>query len=277
MLYNKNGDIMIRYDKKFNKEINRIVRNYNQKITRIEKYVDSFNYHIPSKTTVKALKQNVYTRTELRRKLNELKRYSQRGIEESIQLPSGNIISKYEYQNLKREAKRVKQNVSREIKFLETEKPTNYGKRQYTTFAQMGDSYYLNMVAKRENLQKQIDILTGEEYENYKKFVYKTGRSLEYQTSLFRENYKDMLFELAYYTKYDEEKIKLLEKKLDKLKNKDFYKLFRTENGIKAITEYYLLVTGKKMKRVAPEIIKDDVWQNYDNLIENIDNIIALL
>ena len=84
-----------------------------------------------------------------------------------------------------------------------------------------------------------------------------------------------MLFDLAYYTKYDEEKIKYLESKIDTLNNRKFYKLFNTEKGIKAITEYYLLITGKKMKRIDPSSIREDVWQNYDNLIENIDDIIG--
>ena len=34
----------IRYDKKLIQEMDRVIRNYNQKIRRIEKYEDSYNY-----------------------------------------------------------------------------------------------------------------------------------------------------------------------------------------------------------------------------------------
>lgn len=267
----------IRYDKKLNQEINRVIRNYNQKINRIKKYEDSYNYQLPETITKKNLKENVYTRNELKRKLNELKRFSERGIEKSMQLEGGYVLSRFEYENLKRERARVKRNVSREIKRLETEKPTVFGKAQIKTFAQMGDSYYLNLKAKRESLEKKIELLQKEEFERYRQLVYKTGRSQEYQNSLFRENYKKMLTDLAYYTKYDKEKIKLLESKLDKLNNRKFYKLFQNEKAIKSITEYYLLTTGKNMQKIDPSVFKEDVANLYDNLIENIDEIIETL
>lgn len=267
----------IRYDKKLNSEINKVINNYNAKIRRIEKYADSYNYQLPNKMTKKILKQNAYTRTELRRKLNELKRYSQRGIENSIQTKGGYVISRYEFENLKREKARVQRNISREITRLETEKARVYGKEQVYTFAQMGDSRYLNFLARKENIQKKIDTLSKEDFENYRKFVYSTGRNIEYENSLFRENYEKMLFDLAYYTKYPEEKIEELKKKIDKLPNKKFYKLFHTEQGIKDVIYQYMAITGKKMARIDPSIIKENVWQNYDNLIENIDDIIGNL
>ena len=59
----------IRYDKKLNQEINRTIKNFNQKIARLEKQERDL---LPSKITKKSLKSNVYTRTELQRKLKEL-------------------------------------------------------------------------------------------------------------------------------------------------------------------------------------------------------------
>lgn len=303
----------IRYDKKLNQEINRVIRNYNQKINRISKYEDSFNYQLPEKIGAKDLKQNVYTRSELKRKLNELKRFSIRGAEKSMQLEGGYVLSKYEYDNLRREKARVTRNVSREIKRLETEKPTVFGKQQARTFAQMGDSYYLNLLAKRKSLNKEIEKLQNDEFTRFEQLIYKTGRSQEYQNSLFRENYIKMLTDLAYYTNYDKErlnldkeqieklnitnkkiikkldlqtdefgnvsvnKIKYLESKLDKLNNRQFYRLFQNEKAIKSITEYYLLTTGKNIKKIDPSLYKDDVATLYDNLIENIDDIIGSL
>lgn len=266
----------IRYDKKLNAEINRVVRNFNQKIRRIQKYEDSYNYIVPETTSVKSLKHNVYTRNELKRKLAELKRFSVRGAEDVMQMSGGFMLSRYEYENLKREKARVKRNISREITRLETEKPTVYGKKQAMTFAQMGDSYFLNLKAKREALEKQVEKLNREEFKKYKELVYKVGRSREYQKSLFRDNYKKMLTDLAYYTGYDKEKIKELETKLDKLNDRQFYKLFQSEKAIKSITEYYPLVTGS-VKGFNPLDIKEDVASLYNNLLENIDDIIGTL
>ena len=147
----------IRYDKKLNQEINKVIKNYNAKIRRIEKYDDSYNYLLPNKITKSDLKTMAYTRRELRRKLNELKRFSQRGIEQSIQLKGGYVLSRYEYENLKREKARVQRNITKELKRLELTSPTVYGKRQAFSFAKMGDSRYLNFLAKKETLLEKLE------------------------------------------------------------------------------------------------------------------------
>ena len=62
----------IRYDKKLDQEINRTIKNFNQKIARLEKQEKEL---LPSKITKKDLKSGVYTRTELQRNLKELQRF----------------------------------------------------------------------------------------------------------------------------------------------------------------------------------------------------------
>lgn len=307
----------IRYDNDLKLRIAKTVRNYNQKIERIRKYDDAYNYQTPEKVSTRLLKKNVYTRRELIRKLNELERFTKRGAENLIQTSGGYVLSRYEYENLKRERARVKRNISREMKRLEIEKPKVYGKEQARTYAEMGDTYYTNLRDKRKRLEENIDTLKREEFERFQSFVYKTGRNLEYQNSLFRENYKKMLTDLAYYTGYDKErmtldkekfeklsrkrnfeeivkklnlkvndegnvtinKIKYLEYAIDNIKNGNkFYKLFNEEKSIKTIIEYYLPTTIRKgNKPINPNDIKDDVYQNYNILIENIDDIIGTL
>lgn len=307
----------IRYDTNLNLRINKAIRNYNQKITRINKYEDNYNYRTPEKITKKMLKDNVYTRRELLRKLDQIERFSKRGAESTFQTAGGYIISNYEYENLKRERARVKRIISREMTRLEKEKPKVYGKEQVRTYAQMGDTYYTNLKDKREKLEQSIEMLKRDEFERYETFVYKAGRNLEYNNSLFRENYKKMLTELAYYTGYDKErmtlddekfntlkrkrnseeifkkldlqvdedgnvtikKIKYLEYAIDNIKSGNkFYKLFNEEKSIKTIIEYYLPTTARKgNKPIDPDKIKEDVFVNYNTLIENIDQIIGTL
>lgn len=307
----------IRYDTNLNLRINKAIRNYNQKITRINKYEDNYNYRTPLKITKKMLKDNVYTRRELLRKLDQIERFSKRGAENTFQTAGGYIISNYEYENLKRERARVKRIISREMTRLEKEKPKVYGKEQVRTYAQMGDTYYTNLKDKREKLEQSIEMLKRDEFERYETFVYKAGRNLEYNNSLFRENYKKMLTNLAYYTGYDNErmtlddekfntlkrkrnseeifkkldlqvdedgnvtikKIKYLEYAIDNIKSGNkFYKLFNEEKSIKTIIEYYLPTTTRKgNKPIDPDKIKEDVFVNYNTLIENIDQIIGTL
>lgn len=261
----------IRYDKKLNAEMNRIIKNYNQKIARLEKQEKDFL--LPTKISKRELKENVYTRTELRRRLKELQRFSTRGMEETIKTPTGLELSKYEYVNLKKESARVKRQLTRDIKRLETTIPTVFGKQQSATFAQMGDSQYLNLVARRKALEKgELLNLSPDVFRQYKKLLEKSGRSKVYYDNIFKENYIDMLTDTAYRVGYDREKLELLKSKLMKLNSKDFLRLFQNEKAIGAILDYYM-VSQANFGNI--EDIEEDITNLYDNLIDNIDQIIG--
>lgn len=262
----------IRYDKKLESEINRVIRNFNSKINRLEKLQNDLI--LPDKITKRTLKESYYTRKDLQRKLNELKRYSTKGIEKTVETKSGLKLSEYELINLKKESARIKRNLTREIKNLRTTKPKVFGKIQNATFAQMGDTMYLNLLARREALEKgDITNLTKEEYERYKKLVLKTAKNKEYMNNIFKENYKKMLTDLGYYYNYDKEKMKVLEGKLSKLSPNEFLKLFQNDKSIKAIIDYYPIITDT-LSSINPKDIQDDVKVLYDNLIDNIDDIL---
>ena len=260
----------IRYDKKLNQEINRTIKNFNQKIARLEKQDREL---LPSKITKKELKDNVYTRTELRRKLKELQRFSNRNAEDVITTSGGVRLTQYDYQNIKRENARIKRNITREINRLRVEKPKIFGKLQSSTFSEMGDSDYLNLVARRKALEKDINKLSKDEFGRFRKLVEKTGKSQQYMNNIFKENYFEMLTDLAYYFDYDNDKLNLLNQKLMKLKPNDFLKLFKDDKSIRAILDYYPIITNS-FNAINPDDIKEDVVNLYDNLIDNLDDIL---
>ena len=260
----------IRYDKKLNQEINRTIKNFNQKIARLEKQEREL---LPTKITKKDLKSNVYTRTELQRKLKELQRFSTRGAEDVITTSGGVRLTKYELNEIKRENARVKRNITREINRLKTDKPKIFGKKQTSTFSEMGDTDYLNLVARRKALEKDINKLSREEFERFTKLVEKTGKNQAYMNSVFKENYFEMLTDLAYYFDYDNDKLMKLKEKLMNLKPNDFLKLFKEDKSVRAILDYYPVVT-KNFNAINPDDIKEDVVNLYDSLIDNIDDII---
>lgn len=259
----------IRYDKKLNQEINRTIKNFNQKIARLEKQEREL---LPSKITKKDLK-SATTRTELQRKLKELQRFSKRGAEDVITTSGGVKLTQYELQNIKRENARVKRNITREINRLKVEKPKIFGKKQTSTFSEMGDTDYLNLVARRKALEKDINKLSREEFERFTKLIEKTGKNQQYMNSVFKDNYFEMLTDLAYYFDYDNDKLNLLKQKLMNLKPNDFLKLFKEDKSIRAILDYYPVVTNS-FNAINPDDIKEDVVNLYDNLIDNIDDII---
>lgn len=260
----------IRYDKKLNQEINKTIKNFNQKIARLEKQEREL---LPSKITKKDLIKSATTRAELQRKLKELQQFSRRGAEDVITTSGGVKLTQYELQNIKRENARVKRNITREINRLRVEKPKIFGKKQTSTFSEMGDTDYLNLVARRKALEKDINKLSREEFERFTKLIEKTGRNQQYMNSIFKQNYFDMLTDLAYYFDYDNDKLNMLKQKLMSLKPNDFLKLFKEDKSIRAILDYYPIVTNS-FNAINPDDIKEDVINLYDNLIDNIDMII---
>lgn len=259
----------IRYDKKLNQEINRTIKNFNQKVKRLEKQEREL---LPSTINKRDLKDSVYSRNELVRKLKELQRFSNRGAEDVITTSAGVKLTKYELQNIKRESARAKRNITREITRLSTSRPKIFGKKVSSTYSQMGDSDFLNLVARRKALDKKIDELSSKNLESYRKLVKKTLKNQDYMNSVFKENYFDMLTDLAYYFDYDNKKLDELKKKLMALDPNDFLKLFKEDKSIRAILDYYPIVTNS-FNAINPDDIKDDVVNLYDNLINNIDEI----
>lgn len=262
--------MVIRYDKKLNQEINRTIKNFNQKIARLEKQEREL---LPSKITKQELTNTSFTRAELQRKLKELQRFSKRGAEDIITTKGGVKITQYELSNIKRENARVKRNITREINRLKVEKPKIFGKTQTSTFSEMGDTDYLNLVARRKALEKDINKLSREEFERFTKLIEKTGKNQQYINNIFKDNYFAMLTELAYYFDYDNDKLNMLRQKLMNLKPNNFLKLFKEDKSIRAILDYYPVVTNS-FNAINPDDIKEDVINLYDNIIDNIDEII---
>lgn len=265
----------IRYDKKLNQEINRTIKNFNQKIARLEKQEKEL---LPSKITKKELKESVYTRSELQRKLKELQRFSKRGAEDIITTRGGIRLTNYELNEIKRENARVKRNITREINRLKVNKPKIFGKTQTSTFSEMGDTDYLNLVARRKALEKDINKLSRDEFERFIKLIEKTGKNQQYMNTVFKENYFEMLTDLAYYYGYDNKKLNEMKKKLMRLKPNDFLRLFKEDKSIKAILDYYPIVTsnfdfnsGMYVNRMD---YQEDVLNLYDALYDNLDDIL---
>lgn len=265
----------IRYDKKLDQEINRTIKNFNQKIARLEKQEKEL---LPSKITKKELKSSVYTRSELQRKLKELQRFSKRGAEDIITTRGGIRLTNYELNEIKRENARVKRNITREINRLKVNKPKILGKTQTSTFSEMGDTDYLNLVARRKALEKDINKLSRDEFERFIKLIEKTGKSQQYMNTVFKENYFEMLTDLAYYYGYDNKKLNEMKKKLMRLKPNDFFRLFKEDKSIKAILDYYPIVTsnfdfnsGMYVNRMD---YQEDVLNLYDALYDNLDDIL---
>lgn len=257
---------MIRYDKKLNQEIAKTVRNFNQKIARLEK-LDNENIKTPEKVSVKDFKSGYTSRKDLRRKLNYLKMFSKRGSENVITTQGGFDISQYELAVAKKESSRVKRNLTREINKLSVSDVKIFGKSQGLTLAQMGDSRLTNLKRKREALNKNLLSLDNEEYNRYISLIERIDYNKE-KTTIFKDNYIEMLLTNGYMAGYDSNKLNEIASKLLGLSDKEFLNVFNTDKSIQSILEYYNLNVMNMW-----DTNNSEIAELYDNLYNSIDSI----
>lgn len=260
---------MIRYNKELVNKINKTVRNYNAKIRRLQKTNPYLS--LPETTSAKNIKQISKSRKELIREIDKLKRFSKRGAEENVMLPTGDIISKYEVKELKRESARLQRNLTRRINELASTTPKVKGVKQDATYAQMGDMRLNNMIAKRDELKKQSrEILKTGSIKNFMKLIETTRNKQNYQISIFRSNYVDkMLGYQAYGIGYDNERINVIKEKLNKLSDSDFLKFFDEEKLVQMIRDKY--INFKKLKGDDYNTYEREMTDILDELYNNMD------
>lgn len=251
---------MIRYNKELISKINKTVNNYNAKIRRLQKQNPALS--LPEKITAKSIQNLTESRKELNRTLESLKRFSKRGVEENIILPSGEIISNYELMELKRESARLQRNMTRRINQLAETTPKVKGIKQDYTYAEMGDMHLNNLITKRDTLKQMTKNITKSgSLKNYTKLIKSIKTKQNYQISIFKDNYIDKILGYqAYSIGFDKEKLDKIKAELGKLSDSDFLKFFDEERLIQNIRDKYRESTK----------LKGDAYFSYEKEMEDI-------
>lgn len=236
---------MITVRKNTKKEIDRVVRNFNQKIRRLEKMENYDKSIIPEKVSTKKILSSVNSRNELLRNLRELRRFSKRGSESKVDI-LGQDITRWQYDVIKNRVSSAKRKVSRDITKLETTKITISGREQKQTLAQTNTFEYNNLIAKRNALKKKIDKMSLEDLE---KLSATANRILSPNINKhFKGNFIKMLEDISYLYNYPIDKINEIKSKIGKLSHKEFHNLFLQERMITNLLFYYPKKDNKYFK-----------------------------
>lgn len=257
---------MIRYDAKLTTELNRVVKNYNAKVTRLEKK----NIEAEEKVSIKSLKRKFKTRRELLRELKYMQEYSRRGSENLIVLKDKTTISEYQVFRLKKDITRSKKILSRQIK-LEGSKPFIFeGRKTSATVAEMGTNEYKNLVERRRRLNKpilkmtQADILKFKQRNKNIKFGYTEA------DKSFYWNYWEIITELAKFYGYPTEKLETIRKTLYSLDVNSFVLAFKQERLLEDIVSYYVSILDDNRDTAG----KDTIFELLDELYNKKDEIV---
>ena len=257
----------IRYDKKLNTSINNIVRNFNAKVSRLEK--SSEELYIPEKVSVNELKASAQNRKELVRMLKDLQKYSERGMEKTVRFASGVEMSKYQSELLKRNLRIAKANTTRDITSFKSTPIKVFGIPQNTPHEY--DEAYLNLKAQREQLNKDVSKLSKRELERLESNIDDILNS-EKMEMQYKENWINMVEKLSYYGNISDEKRMIIIEKIKSISASNFTKMYRNEKSIKAIQEIYKDIIRNKGK--VDEEVENDIQDIIGNFYNNLELII---
>lgn len=253
-------------------ELRKAINNFNSKVRRLEN-VDK-EIDIPEKENITAIKDRITNKWELNREIDRLERFTQRNAEELIQNKSGVVMSKWNYENLQREQRRLNARLTREIERYGSLKPTILGKEQKVSYAQMGDGKLTVLKAKQQALSnKKLKKANLTELKNLESLINKLNanyRSTKKET--FYNNYLDgTILNLGTFIDYDEEKIQYIKDKLNELTPEQFLKAFNQEESLKDLQLRY---EQTKEVGISPQTLQEDVTPLLDQVYKNIDVII---
>ena len=262
----------VRFDKKFLNEINKIIKSYNAKIKRLAK-TDS-SYVLPRRFGTEEKKDLILSyrsRSEIRRRLKDLKSFIKRGGEKTI-AADNTLIPKYQYENIKRYRRLLSYRTTRRMKELETRHPISNGEVDPYTFSQYGSQEYITLKAKRMSLlEKDLSRLTPSEIESYLNKLQANTKKRD--LNVWQENYISILEDTALSYGYEPDKLEVIVERLKKLSPTDFDDLsFINRNVREIIYSYKALENIETASELAD--VSEDVIRNLDSIYNNLDDIL---
>lgn len=114
-----------------NKELARVVRNFNAKISRLAKKNPQMKNTLPEKISVREMKELIKTRQDLNREMNSLRRFSKKGAEEIIIVPGSQYnleITKWQKSEMTRRVGIINRRRSKRLEEMENIELTSRGK-----------------------------------------------------------------------------------------------------------------------------------------------------
>lgn len=239
---------MIRYDSEYNKNIQRIVSNFNRKIARLNQ---AGNVGIPEKVSVRELKSKFLTRTEMNQYLRDLQRFSKRGAEDIVSI-NGKEFTKYDVDLFRRRLRNERRRLTKEIKQAESYK---------SRYPMQHDIYTSSIRAKREKLSSEWqDIISTGLFEKLVEEPYK--RSEVY------DNYLEILFQDAYQMGFSDEKIEYIKSKLLQLSPRKFMNALEGDPNIQYIFDYYHSMTRTSQSDPNGLDAFQQLYENIDEIVE---------
>lgn len=219
-----NGKVpsVIRWSRGDYQKLSYAVRQFNKKISELESLDQNV---LPEEFKYTELRDSIYSRKELNRVIKALRRFSKPSQQKLVKTTSGEVITKWEYSELKKAQKRAIINVTDQAREIIDDNRNV-----------MGDSEFKKLQRTGESIEDLFN-RKGTEFRRTKQRTQSWGKT-DYdlwRASIFRENYMNSLEQMSSYKNY-----KLLKDKLESIENPvQFYNYVKQSDIISDLFLYY--------------------------------------
>ena len=139
----------IRWREADEKELQRVVKNYNAKLSRLAKKNPEMKSARPERVSAAQLRDMIETRQDLNRELNSLRRFSQKGAEEIVEVPDNDYnlkITKWQKEEITRRVAVINRTRAQRLKKMEGTEAAQGGKKLgYSIVPLMGKAETLSL------------------------------------------------------------------------------------------------------------------------------------
>lgn len=254
---------MAKLSPEMNSELRKAVVSFNRKIKRLEQKGVTASL-LPEKASVRTLK-NAYKDSEaLQRRLHQMATFTSRGATRQNRKGVVGTDSMFDYRKLEN------QNM---IQYYKDQLAAS--KTQKTKYKSKIQSYRSNLRAKIKYLEKSPENMDVRGILQQSRNTLSPEVLLK-KNEIYRRNYYAKMYEYAQIGEVDRRKVKALEKKLDEIPTKDFYRVIDSNPEFADIQDFMLdSPSFKGIKQARPRYDAEDVASSFDDLLLNADYIIA--
>lgn len=210
--------------------LGKAVAGFNRKINELNQ--EEKRLYLPEIMKYKDLKENITTRQELNRIINNLRKFNVEGAEDLYRTQAGEEITKWEFNILKQEKKVASNRLKSELRKLNQPKYEGFSR------AQMGSMEARNIESQLKNLEK-LEKTVGYEFKRLKERIHNIGSNdyIMRKSIVYRENFLRELRNLkTSYSEFDK-----IYDKLNSIKNPiTFFETTQKSTALQDFFEWYI-------------------------------------
>lgn len=236
----KNGDYI---------RLGKAVSNFNKKIRSLEN--EQNKLVLPDIVDYKDVKEGIQTRKELNRFINSLRRFQQDDASQIYETEAGEIITKWERQEIAQRQRIATRRLNKELKELNEPSINGFSR------VQMG-SIRAREIENTLKGFKNIEKKTGSDFTRLKERIFRQGR-YDYsmrRSIVYRENYIQEMEKYSSFENYDK-----LMNKLKSIKNPEAFYEFVSKNELTKDLTYNsdMFYSQAEFNRFVSDVLGEDV------------------